>query len=100
MRLALKVVIQNDGDFVDVILPYITLFIRSEVIVAVTVTIVIFWDVMSCIIKNTDISEEPAASITTAAELLLIQAASSSDVLMYFCQTAQGYIPEERNLST
>jgi hypothetical protein len=100
MRLALKVDIQNYGDFMDVILPYVTLFMRSEVNVAVTVKIAIFWDVSSCImIKNTDVSEEPAASITTADKLLLIDAAISSDMLMYFCQTAQGYIPEERNLS-
>jgi hypothetical protein len=49
--------------------------------------------------KNTDVSEEPAASITTADKLLLIEAASSSEMLTYFCQTAQGYIPEERSLS-
>jgi len=49
VRLALKVIIQNDGDFVDVILPYITSFMRSEVNVAVTVTIAIFWDMTSCI---------------------------------------------------
>jgi len=51
-----------------------------------------------CYDKNTDVSEESAASITTADKLLLIEAASSSDMLMYFCRTAQGYIPEERNL--
>jgi hypothetical protein len=48
VRLALKVVIQNDGDLVSVILPYIALFMRSEVNVAVTVTITFFWDVTSC----------------------------------------------------
>jgi hypothetical protein len=49
VRLALKGVVQNDGDFVDLILPYITLFTRFEVIVAFIVTIAIFWDVTSCI---------------------------------------------------
>jgi hypothetical protein len=100
VRLALKVIIQNYGDFLDVILPYIiTFFMRSEVNVAVTLRIAICWDGTSCImIKNTDVSEEPAASITTADKLLQIEAASSSDMLMYFWQTAQGYIPEERNL--
>jgi len=48
VRLALKVVVQNDGDLVNVILPSITLFMRSEVNVAVTVTIAFFWDVTSC----------------------------------------------------
>jgi len=46
-------------------------------------------------IKNTDVSEEPAASITTADKLLLIEAASSSDLLMY----CTGLYQEERNLS-
>jgi len=49
--------------------------------------------------KNMDVSEEPAASITTADKVLLIEAVGSSGMLMYFCQNAQGYIPEERNLS-
>ena len=49
MRLALKTVIQNDGDFMDLILPHIILFMRSEAIVAVSVTIYVFWDVTSCI---------------------------------------------------
>jgi len=51
VRLALKVVIQNDGDFADVILSYITLFMTSEFDMEVNVTIAIFWDVTSCIIK-------------------------------------------------
>ena len=59
MRLALKVVIQNDGDFVVVILPYITLFMRSEFNVAVTVTVAIFGDVTSCgMLKNGSFRED------------------------------------------
>ena len=49
MRLALKVVIQNDGDFLDVILPYITFFMESEANVAVTVRIALCWDGTSCV---------------------------------------------------
>jgi len=50
-------------------------------------------------VKKWVVSGGPDASITTADKLLLIEAAISSDMLMYFCQNAQGYIPEEENLS-
>jgi hypothetical protein len=49
VRLALKTVVQNDWDFMELILPNIILLMRSVVIVAVTVTIDDFWDVTSCI---------------------------------------------------
>jgi hypothetical protein len=71
--------------------------VRFEVLMAMSIKIAVFWDVVPCSLVDTDlliyVSEELTTSIT-----LMMEAVNSSEMPINIYQTTQCYNPEDSHL--